>query len=383
MDSRSPSDRRQSQLSDSHRNLLNLVMEQQQHADENQSDIVDDGRPNIALQNVVRNAVQQQDDGLVEANRHADLVLSTRDARQCSFNSAEFFRNTDANESNDDLICKRSAEQPINEQLFNERVINDLVDRQQTRTDCVQQAPNELANVNANLINQLDELVQSKESSNSFKPDRSASGSSTDHLSSLDSELLNQLKRRHCDSVRSTYNTFTATADDRYLQSSVPVNSSSSTPASQPIWTKLLNTFHKPKSGYRRIEDDDQLDKVKQLNEKNQLIDQLNQTKPSPRFIYQHLESNGSPNPPSSLDNSSITNLFQSIIATQRNMTASNALSDLLPDQNKFKPISRSNSYMSSNGIQLKQNLGLLNGVCIIVGVIVGSGIFISPKGKI
>lgn len=61
--------------------------------------------------------------------------------------------------------------------------------------------------------------------------------------------------------------------------------------------------------------------------------------------------------------------------------------SDTNSPNKEYKSVSPNDGYQMSDNepsdgpIQLKKQLGLMNGVGIIVGVIIGSGIFISPKG--
>lgn len=67
------------------------------------------------------------------------------------------------------------------------------------------------------------------------------------------------------------------------------------------------------------------------------------------------------------------------VSAGESNLTPKNVFGDE-PKATQFDS-STSKKPLESNGIELKKELGLLDGVAIIVGVIIGAGIFVSPKG--
>lgn len=52
-----------------------------------------------------------------------------------------------------------------------------------------------------------------------------------------------------------------------------------------------------------------------------------------------------------------------------------------VPDKRSVVKAENAASVDTGGGIKLKKELGLLDGVSIIVGVIVGAGIFVSPRG--
>ena len=50
-------------------------------------------------------------------------------------------------------------------------------------------------------------------------------------------------------------------------------------------------------------------------------------------------------------------------------------------EEGSARPASQALETSSDSGVKLKKEIGLLDGVAIIVGIIVGAGIFVSPKG--
>lgn len=65
------------------------------------------------------------------------------------------------------------------------------------------------------------------------------------------------------------------------------------------------------------------------------------------------------------------------VSAAESSLTPKN----VFDDQSNATKATTEDAAKNESGIELKKQLGLLDGVAIIVGVIIGAGIFVSPKG--
>lgn len=69
------------------------------------------------------------------------------------------------------------------------------------------------------------------------------------------------------------------------------------------------------------------------------------------------------------------------VSASESNDIPKTGFNDAIQTTKKDGAATATEGESDENAVQLKKELGLLDGVAIIIGVIIGAGIFVSPKG--